>query len=67
MMEIPAGKDCDGKVGSGHDLWYWACPFFSCDDGTEFCSVFGKNMYGFKCDECEVAYPNGATVEIKPR
>ena len=64
MMEIPARRDCDGTCGKGRDVQYWACPFFSDDDGTESCAVFGVNMYGIKCPACLSAYPNGATVTI---
>jgi hypothetical protein len=67
MMEIPAGKVCDGAIGEGRDRRYWACPFFSDDEGTETCSAFDVNMYSVKCPACLTAYPNGATIEIKPK
>ena len=61
MMEIPTGKLC-------YDENNVDCPFYSdLDGGGQWCSVFSKDIGIGRCLTCLSAYPNGATIEIKPK
>jgi len=65
MIEIPAGKECDGTFGSGRELQYWTCPFYQdIDGGGIWCAAFEKDMYGGRVPACLSAYPNGAVITI---
>ena len=65
MMEIPAGKWCD-TCPLGH-VWDNAAPN---GDEAYVCSLFPtepQRIEDSRIPACLSAYPNGATIEIKPK
>lgn len=64
-MEIPAGKYCN----QGYEP---NCPFEHClfDENRPYGvpDVYkGVDIVTSRCPACLAAYPNGATIEIKPK
>ena len=60
MMEIPAGKWCE-DCRFGH----WCGDDFVCVLFLRY--EWPQITFGDRLPECLSAYPNGATIEIKPK
>ena len=79
MMEIPAGKKCEGCPfvyeadivdQDGDDRFSYSCSLFHPDrfpDLREYCDYTSVSDDPLRHKKCLSAYPNGATIEIKPK